>query len=466
MTRRWKALSLTQQFSLLSVLVIGAGMLAIGVWVKSQISALVIQNAAASTALYVDSFIEPVCQDLTTDGTKLPPQSVEKLQQLFSGTSLGRRIPSMKLWSTRGEILYSTLGEAVGQKFPITASLKGALEGRVVSEFDDLGDEENKGERALKVSLLEIYTPIHAAGTADVIAVAEIYEVADSLKSDLDAVSYKTWGVVGLVCLGMIAALFGIVRRGNVTIVAQRQQLVGQIGELQTLLEENQQLRRTVDDTHRRAAQSTERFMRRIGHELHDGPGQSIGLVMLHIEDLFSEDSKRSGPDSLAFVSGLLGQAMQDLRGLAQGLAPPELEGLTVQQAILLAVNNHEYRTRTKVYCEVDTSKVKLPPLVTTCIYRVAQEALNNSYKHAGGKGQAIRASIEASQVRISLSDAGPGISGDDRSDNRIRLGLSIMRDRVESLGGQFSLKSKPGAGTVIDVALPIGSPVAASARN
>lgn len=449
----WWAMSLTQQFCALSVLVIGSSMLAIGLWVEDEISELVIQNSASQTAIYIDSFVEPLCQDLV-DGPHLSEQSTERLHYLLSETPLGRRIPVIKIWNRDGVVLYSNIGEVTGHKFELTHSLRGAFSGRVVAEFDDLSDEENEAERRLKMSLLEVYSPIHAIGSDKVIAVAEFYEVADGLKADLLSVRLKTWRVVGLVCLGMIATLFIIVHQGNRTIVAQSGKLKSQIVELKSLLDENQTLRRTVDDAHRRAAQTTEEFMKRVGHELHDGPAQLIGLAMLRMEDLFDDhDQEKQKP--FDFVTGFLRQAMTDLRTLAAGLAPPELAGLTVRDALLLAASNHEHRTRTTVVCDLADGLPALPPLLTTCIYRVAQEALNNAYKHAGGRNQVVKATIGEEGLRVMISDGGEGFASTGPRGDVIKLGVSIMRDRVESLGGRFTVTSSAGAGTIVEALFP-----------
>jgi signal transduction histidine kinase len=97
--------------------------------------------------------------------------------------------------------------------------------------------------------------------------------------------------------------------------------------------------------------------------------------------------------------------------------------------------------------------QISMPVKIT--VYRLIQEALNNAYRHAGGAGQQVRVDCESDRMVIEVADQGPGfqIAGGGEWDGR--LGLSGMRERVESLGGHFNIDSEIGRGTRIQATLP-----------
>src|SRR5262245_12854441 len=87
---------------------------------------------------------------------------------------------------------------------------------------------------------------------------------------------------------------------------------------------------------------------------------------------------------------------------------------------------------------------------------RFAQEGLNNAYRHAGGAGQALRASKDRDAIEIKVSDRGPGTMVAETFAGTGSQGLSGLKLRVESLGGTFWLQSSPGQGTTLSARLPI----------
>jgi hypothetical protein len=82
------------------------------------------------------------------------------------------------------------------------------------------------------------------------------------------------------------------------------------------------------------------------------------------------------------------------------------------------------------------------------CIYRFVQEGLNNAYRHAAGIGQTVHAISDGHELTVEVADQGPGFSLPSSGGGG--LGLTGLRDRVESLGGKFSLETEPGSGTRI----------------
>jgi signal transduction histidine kinase len=88
----------------------------------------------------------------------------------------------------------------------------------------------------------------------------------------------------------------------------------------------------------------------------------------------------------------------------------------------------------------------------------VIQESLNNSYRHAEGASQQIRAFMEQDRLALEISDDGPGFVPQSQGVSDGHLGLAGMRERVESLGGTFSVRSEIGKGTQVTACLALST--------
>src|SRR5262245_17593668 len=123
-------LSVAQRFMLASFAILLLGMFGIGWWVGQQIEARVIQRTAATTALYVDSFVAPNLQELAHRDS-LTPKSAGHLNRLLQDTPLGQQIAEFKVWDAHGRILYSTEPAGIGRIFPVQGGLERAWHGEV-----------------------------------------------------------------------------------------------------------------------------------------------------------------------------------------------------------------------------------------------------------------------------------------------------------------------------------------------
>ena len=211
---RLRRLSLAQQFTVASLVILVAGMVGIGGWVGRQIEAGVVHRTAATTALYVDSFVAPNVQELSQSAT-LSAEHRAELERLLRDTSLGQEISAFKLWSAEGRILYSDDPLLVGQTYPIDEDLGRAFSGEVTGAISDLDKAENVRERAAQSQLLEMYSPVRQAGTDRVIAVAEFYQQVDDLQRDIGAARWRSWLIVGGATLLMYVLLAGFVQRAS-----------------------------------------------------------------------------------------------------------------------------------------------------------------------------------------------------------------------------------------------------------
>jgi signal transduction histidine kinase len=349
-------LSLSQQFLLASFVILFANMLGIGWWVGQQIELGVLHRTAAATALYVDSFIQPLLQPLAQAET-LTPAQMDAFDRLLNETPLGQEVVSFKVWGPGGRVLYATDPAAIGQVFPPSPGLVGSWQGAVTSDISDLEADENVSERAQFSRLMEIYSPVRQSGTNRIIAVAEFYHPLDALEDEITEARLQSWLVVGLGTLLMYLLLAGLVQRGSNTIRRQQAALEMHVAQLTDLLAQNAELHQRVQRAARRTAELNERFLRRISAELHDGPAQDLALALLQLDSLHPPPNTSSPtpphvPDSgddLERIESSINHALQELRAIAAGLRLPELEHLSLAEAVNRAVRSHERHTLTEV---------------------------------------------------------------------------------------------------------------------
>ncbi len=448
-----------QRFMIASLLILLCGMAGIGWWISSQIERSVLNRAAFTTALYVDSFISESLQSLGTSN-ELPPEAILQIEQLLNNTTLGQEVVAFKVWGPGGRVVYSGDSALIGQIFPVGEELQASWEGRITADFSNLEDAENVRERPQASRLLEIYSPVRAQGSGEVIAVAEFYQRVDELEALIAGAQQRSWLIVMAVTLTMYLLLGGYVQSASATIVRQEGELRAQVARLEELLAQNEDLSERVRRAAARSAAYNERFLRRISAELHDGPAQYLGLAILRLDRVAEACERLEDPgkalDDVEQINTALTQAMQEVRSISAGLGLPQLEQLETSEVIARAVRSHERRTGTRV--DLRLNEVPEHPCQATkiTVYRVVQEGLNNAHRHAKGASQRVELRGAGDHIHLWVADEGPGFSPPPPGEWGEHMGLAGMRERVESLGGEFAILSQPGGGTRIFASLPL----------
>lgn len=453
----WNRLSLAAQFALAGGIVMILSMLLIGRVVTARIEEGVVRNTAYATSQYMDSIIAPLAQDLA-EVDMLSPGAQRALDEVFTGTPLGERVVSFKLWKPDGHIVHASDPAIIGQTFAVSENLKAAFNGETRADFEDLGDEEDQGENALGLPLLEVYSPVREAWSGRVIAVAEFYEVASQLKHDLGAARRNAWIAVAVTFLSIGGVLYLIVLRGSRTIDRQQAELTARLEDLAALSAHNAALRARVQHAAARASAMNDQVLRRIGADLHDGPAQLLGFAALRLDALRGEVSNATELDA---VERAVKDAIREVRSISKGLSLPDIEARPPCDIVRGVAETHAARTGTPVTVSCDMPGPDgLAQGVKICLFRFVQEALNNAWRYAGGAAQEFALSFRDGVLRLSVRDRGPGVTvaasglpegGGDFSG----IGLSGLRDRVESLGGTFSVRNRSdGPGTEVAMEL------------
>jgi signal transduction histidine kinase len=196
----------------------------------------------------------------------------------------------------------------------------------------------------------------------------------------------------------------------------------------------------------------------RLARELHDSVTQSLYSANMYTAGAqrFATQGKFAEVEAyLHEIGQLTQQALKDLRLMIYELRSAEV----AQHGLMAALENRldAVERRSGIAAEIVVAdSVVLPGVVEENLYRTAIEALNNALKYA----QARQVRLEFKQVEddliFSISDTGAGFDVEAGLANG-GVGLASMRERAETLGGQFEVTSCPGNGTRVEVRIPLG---------
>jgi signal transduction histidine kinase len=144
-----------------------------------------------------------------------------------------------------------------------------------------------------------------------------------------------------------------------------------------------------------------------------------------------------------------------DLQTLSRELYSPALSLVGIDKSLRRLCA--DMSTHTGVEIEFTASKMpsSLPAEVSLCLFRVVQEALNNSIKHSGTPRIVVRLSGTPQGIGLHVRDFGTGVS-EQPLKTTAGLGLVTMRERVAMVHGTFSIVSPPGGGSEIQVRIPL----------
>ena len=210
------------------------------------------------------------------------------------------------------------------------------------------------------------------------------------------------------------------------------------------------------------AAQEEER--RRIARELHDQTGQALTSLLVWLRALEGEADGSSGvtvsPARLQELKAIVTDTLDGVRDLALELRPSVLDDLGLVPTLQRYVRTYQDRHQLAIdFQTVGLEGVRLPSLIETTLYRIAQEALTNVIQHAGASRVSLLLAVRLGTVVLIVEDDGAGFDVDrlihGPMDERW-LGLSGMRERAELLGGRLTIESAPGAGTTVFVEVPL----------
>ncbi|RLD45007.1 MAG: hypothetical protein DRI89_02385 [Bacteroidetes bacterium] len=247
--------------------------------------------------------------------------------------------------------------------------------------------------------------------------------------------------VVGFVIL-LIGILFFIrlKNRKNKIIAEQR---IQQLEEEQKLL----------------AAQSVivgqENERKRVAQELHDGIGVLLSTASIHFSNVEESSADEKTAQLLKKANKLLKQASGEVRKISHDMMPGVLAKFGLQEALEDIFENVEDTGSIAIDCNIALGDERLSENTEIILYRIVQEILNNSLKHAHAKQISFDMRKEESTLQINYKDDGDGFEQNEIQSGK-SLGLSGIKSRIDFLKGKMKLVSSPGNGVHYEIRIPV----------
>lgn len=188
-----------------------------------------------------------------------------------------------------------------------------------------------------------------------------------------------------------------------------------------------------------------------LARELHDEIGHNLAFLRL-IVDRYGKTNGKEAQELLNEATTMLSGLIDQVRNISLNLRPPMLE----EDGLTKALNYLLERQMRDTGLKIDMSSAELPGDVSwgvnLALYRVVQESMTNIIKHAKASAVKIDLSHQKGNIKLAITDNGVGFTPQN---TRSSSGLRGMRERVEILGGNFRIDSKPGSGTTVIALIP-----------
>ncbi len=208
-----------------------------------------------------------------------------------------------------------------------------------------------------------------------------------------------------------------------------------------------QQITRTQEDERKR-----------IARELHDDSIQALIILSRGIDELISVQSKRSKViRPLEDVRAEVDKIISQVRRFTQDLRPPTLDYLGLIPAVRELISQFEHQSNIKTEFKIIGEEIHFAPEAEMLVYRIIQEALNNVWRHSEAMNAQVSIEFEKDGATIKIKDDGKGfVIGEDlRFVEAGKIGLAGMQERADLLGGNLSIQSNVGRGTLVTMLVP-----------
>ncbi len=222
---------------------------------------------------------------------------------------------------------------------------------------------------------------------------------------------------------------------------------------------------RLVEKLLERVINAQEEERKWMAAEIHDTIAQS--LVGMHTmvqtcRQLLRVDPDRAGT-LLDDLCSLLSESLGEIRQILFNLRPASLDDLGLVPSLENCARRFLEGTGIQLTLELPgRNQSRLPPLLETTVFRIAQEALSNIKKHSGARRARVSLDVGTTDLRLTVSDDGRGLVWSEvsrRFQSGDSHGLHGMQERSRLLGGHFRISNDPFGGTILEVVIPLAGP-------
>lgn len=201
-------------------------------------------------------------------------------------------------------------------------------------------------------------------------------------------------------------------------------------------------------------AQETER--QRLSRQIHDGPAQALSNFILQTEiamRLMDVDAGQAREELNNLKNSAMG-TFQKVRNFIFELRPMMLDDLGLVPTVRRYVDAFKEQAGLDIHVTVTGNERRLEPYLEVMLFRALQELLGNAARHSQATLVKILLDIGDDRIRVSVDDNGKGFDPDSVLQGN-SLGLKLIRERAEMLGGNFEIDSNIGKGTRVSFAVP-----------
>jgi signal transduction histidine kinase len=210
----------------------------------------------------------------------------------------------------------------------------------------------------------------------------------------------------------------------------------------------------------RRLIEMEEALRKKLATELHDEIARDLTVLGMNfsiISSTLAEDAPKNLHARIEDSARLIESISRTTRNIMAGLRPPVLDDYGLVSALRWHSELFSARSGIEVSVQYDEHFPRLQPEVELALFRISQEALMNTAKHADAKFVTITLWYDPAKVRFTIVDDGKGFPSPSSSHPPVSgWGITIMRERAELVGGNYTIDSQPGQGTTVTVEIPL----------
>lgn len=219
--------------------------------------------------------------------------------------------------------------------------------------------------------------------------------------------------------------------------------------------------RENDDDVVEKVIKAQEEERRRVARDIHDGPAQMMANAVLQVEILerLIAQNPRVAASELNDLKRLINDSLKELRRIIFDLRPMILDDLGLAPALRRYTNDFTSRHSLPVEMKIIGVETRIDPIIEVALFRIVQEALHNTRKHALASRVVVTLGYGPDAVSVSIEDNGKGFNPGGVWPNwghSEKFGLSGMRERAKLFGGSLHIDSAPGEGTKITARIPV----------
>lgn len=246
-------------------------------------------------------------------------------------------------------------------------------------------------------------------------------------------------------------------------VLERTEQLETTVRALENEILERRRVQIMLQRLSRKTLQTMENDRQTVAKELHDSVSASLAAIKFGLEALSQEDNDHgSAAEAVRQAITYLAETIKESKRIAARLRPLMLEDLGLLSTIDWHVREFASAyPRIAVIKNISVTEEEIPEPLKIVVYRIMQEALNNSARHSDARQVVIRIAREEDILLLEIADNGNGFNPDEigqRDDPLSGHGLRSMQERAEICGGTFKLQTAPRQGVRVGVRIPLNA--------